>query len=172
METNFFGAVKVTREFLPILRAQRRGAIVNISSLAGQLSTAGLGSYSASKFALEGMSEALAHEMKPFGIKVLIVEPGAFRTAFAGKAMRHMPVIDAYERVLGSERSILLGIDERQEGDPLKAARAIEIALEAEDTPLRLPLGRNAVSSIRAHAKVLLAELAKWESVAAETEYS
>jgi NAD(P)-dependent dehydrogenase (short-subunit alcohol dehydrogenase family) len=90
METNFFGAVALTRAVLPHMRARRSGAIVNLSSLGGQLSFAGFSAYSASKFALEGFSEALAQEVAPFGIKVLIVEPGAFRTRFAGGALKHM----------------------------------------------------------------------------------
>ena len=101
METNFFGALAVIRAALPQLRRQGSGAIVNISSLGGQLSFGGFGAYSASKFALEGMSESLAHEVAPFGIRVLIVEPGAFRTSFAADALKHMPVMDAYQTIIG-----------------------------------------------------------------------
>lgn len=90
METNFFGVIAVTKAALPFLRVQRSGAIVNISSLGGQLAFPGFSAYSASKFALEGYSEALAAEMVRFGIKVLIVEPGAFRTNLAGAALKHM----------------------------------------------------------------------------------
>jgi NAD(P)-dependent dehydrogenase (short-subunit alcohol dehydrogenase family) len=135
METNFFGAVSVTRAFLPAFRKQRDGAIVNISSLGGQLSFAGFSAYSASKFALEGMSEALAGELKPFGVKVLIVEPGAFRTEFAGGAMRYMPAIDAYKDVVGGTRTFAQGMHNTQEGDPEKAAKAIDQALKASDQP-------------------------------------
>ena len=101
MDTNFFGAMAVMRAALPVLRGQRDGAIVNMSSLGGQLSFAGFSAYSASKFALEGASEALAQEVAPFGVKVLIVEPGQFRTQLAGAGMRHMPIIDAYQPVVG-----------------------------------------------------------------------
>lgn len=170
METNFFGLVRVTQAVLPQLRAQKSGAIVNISSLGGQLSFAGFSAYSASKFAVEGMSEALAQEVAPFGIKVLIVEPGAFRTDFAGGALKHMPVIEAYQSIVGGTRDFASGMHGTQEGDPAKAARAIETALAAQDTPLRLQLGADAVTSVRAHAEHMLTEMARWESVARDTQ--
>src|SRR6185295_7039279 len=112
--------------------------IVNISSLGGQLSFAGFSAYSAAKFALEGASEALAQEMAAFGVKVLIVEPGQFRTQLAGSGMRHMPAIDAYEAVVGGTRQFARTMHNTQAGDPRKAAVAIEQALDAEHTPLRL----------------------------------
>ncbi|MDX2146530.1 MAG: oxidoreductase [Planctomycetota bacterium] len=170
LETNFFGAVSITREFLPHFRARRSGAIVNISSLGGQLSYAGFGAYSASKFALEGLSEALAQEMKPFGVKVLIVEPGAFRTSFAGDAMKHMPSIDAYRDVVGGTRQFARSMHNAQEGDPRKAAAAVEHALQSSETPLRLALGTDAVSSIRGHSETLLRDLATWEAVSLDTK--
>ena len=169
METNFFGAIAVTRAALPFLRAQRAGAIVNISSLGGQLSFPGFGAYSATKFALEGLSEALAQELAPFGVKVLIVEPGAFRTDFAGSALRHMPVLDAYRDIVGGIREFATGMNATQEGDPLKAAAAIDMALNAADTPLRLQLGRDSVAAIREHAQTLLDQLQAWEAVALDT---
>ncbi len=171
METNFFGAVSVTKAALPHLRRQRSGAIVNISSLGGQLSFGGFGAYSASKFALEGMSEALAQEVAPFGIKVLIVEPGAFRTQFAAEALRLMPVMDAYQNIVGGTRDFARGMNGTQEGDPHKAAEAIELALKAETTPLRLQLGTDALSSIRAHAEQLLQDLGQWQKVSADTRF-
>ncbi len=170
METNFFGAMAVTRAFLPAMRAQRSGAIVNISSLGGQLSFAGYSAYSASKFALEGASEALAQELQPFGIKVLIVEPGAFRTAFAGAALKHMPVLEAYNETVGPVRTFTHGMDNTQEGDPRKAARAVAMVLDSPDTPLRLQLGADAVHMIRTHSEKLLQDLARWESVALDTK--
>lgn len=170
METNFFGAVRVTRAVLPVMRRQSSGAIVNISSMGGQMSFAGVAAYSASKFALEGVSEALAQEVAPFGIKVLIVEPGAFRTNLQGAAMREMPLIDAYQEHVGATRAALRGLSGVQEGDPAKAARAIELALSASKTPLRLQLGDDAVDAIRAHAETLLADLASWERVARDTK--
>ena len=169
METNFFGAARVARAVLPQMRTQRGGAIVNVSSLGGQLSFAGFSAYSASKFALEGLSEALAQEMAPFGVKVLIVEPGQFRTGFAAEALRHMPAMDAYCETVGGVRDFARGMHGTQDGDPAKAARAIDTALGADPTPLRLQLGADAVASIRAHSEQLLGDLAAWEGLALDT---
>lgn len=169
MEANFFGAMNVTRAALPALRAQRSGAIVNISSLGGQLSFAGFSAYSATKFAIEGASEALAQELKPFGVKVLIAEPGQFRTNLAGPNMRHMPVMDAYRDVVGSTRDFAHAMNGTQPGDPAKAAAAIEAALDAPDTPLRLQLGADAVDAVRDHALALLKDLDTWDALARNT---
>jgi NAD(P)-dependent dehydrogenase (short-subunit alcohol dehydrogenase family) len=171
MNTNFFGAMAVTRAALPVLRAQKSGAIVNISSLGGQLSFSGFSAYSASKFALEGASEALAQEVAPFGIKVLIVEPGQFRTQLAGSGMRHMPVIEAYQPVVGATREFAHTMHNTQAGDPRKAAVAIEKALDAEHTPLRLQLGGDSVDAVRAHAQALLKDMEAWEAVSRSTDF-
>jgi NAD(P)-dependent dehydrogenase (short-subunit alcohol dehydrogenase family) len=169
LDTNFFGAVAVTKAVLPVMRKQRSGVIVNISSMGGQMSFEGVGAYSASKFALEGISEALTLEVAPFGIKVLIVEPGAFRTDFGAQALRHMPVIPAYKDGLASIRGLLHGMDGAQPGDPSKAARAVALAIESDATPLRLQLGADSIAAVRAHAEQLLKDLAAWEHVGAET---
>ncbi|MGG5822637.1 oxidoreductase [Falsiroseomonas sp. HW251] len=170
LETNFFGAIAVTRAVLPAMRAQRSGAIVMMSSMGGQMSFGGFGAYSASKFALEGASEALAQEMAPFGVKVIIVEPGAFRTGFAGgSALRHMPVLEPYREALAPIRGFARGMDGTQQGDPAKAAAAVAQALRAERTPLRLVLGADAVEAVRGHAETLLAEIAAWEAVSRAT---
>jgi NAD(P)-dependent dehydrogenase (short-subunit alcohol dehydrogenase family) len=171
MNTNFFGAMAVTRAALPVLRAQKSGAIVNISSLGGQLSFAGFSAYSASKFALEGASEALAQEVAPFGIKVLIVEPGQFRTQLAGSGMRHMPVIEAYQPVVGATREFAHSMHNTQAGDPRKAAVAIAKALQAENTPLRLQLGGDSVDAVRAHAQALLKDMEAWEALSRSTDF-
>jgi NAD(P)-dependent dehydrogenase (short-subunit alcohol dehydrogenase family) len=172
METNFFGAMAVTAAALPNFRRQKFGAIVNLTSMGGQLSFAGFSAYSASKFALEGASEALAQEMAPFGVKVMIVEPGAFRTSFAAGALRHMPMIDAYQDIVGPTRNFAHGMDQTQEGDPTKAAVAIEMALESDNTPLRLPLGADAIAAIRGHSEALLAEIAAWEKITSATNFA
>lgn len=171
METNFFGAVNVIKAALPYLRARKSGAIVNISSLGGQLSFGGFSAYSASKFALEGMSEALAQEVVSFGIKVLIVEPGAFRTGFAAEALKHMPVMDEYRPIVGGTREFAHGMNGTQAGDPAKAAAAIELALQASPTPLRLQLGSDAVASVRTHSEQLLKDLSAWEKVATQVGF-
>jgi NAD(P)-dependent dehydrogenase (short-subunit alcohol dehydrogenase family) len=171
METNFFGAVSAIQAVLPAMRAQKSGAIVNMSSLGGQMSFAGFGAYSASKFALEGLSEALAGEVAAFGIKVLIVEPGAFRTSFAASAMKHMPIMEAYRDIVGGTRAFAQSMHGTQAGDPMKAAAAIALALAAEKTPLRLQLGADAVDAVRGHAQAMLQDLDAWEATALATAF-
>lgn len=171
METNFFGAIAVTKAALPTLRAQRAGAVVMISSMGGQMSFGGFGAYSASKFALEGAAEALAQEMAPFGVKILVVEPGAFRTGFAGEALRHMPVLEPYREILAPIRGFAQGMDGTQAGDPARAAAAVDRALRADRTPLRLQLGADAVDAVRAHAEGLLADLGVWDGIGRATGF-
>ena len=170
--TNLFGAVEMIRAVLPGMRARGAGAIVNISSMGGQLSWAGFSTYSAAKFALEGMSEALADEVKTFGIRVMIIEPGAFRTDFAGGALRHMPVNPAYDATVGETRKFAHGMDNTQPGDPAKAAGAVFDALASDHAPLRLALGNDAVDGIRAHAEGVLNSLAEWEEVSRATVFA
>jgi NAD(P)-dependent dehydrogenase (short-subunit alcohol dehydrogenase family) len=170
MDLHFFGPVALTRAVLPHMRQRRSGAIVQLSSQGGRLSFAGVGAYSATKFALEGLSEALAQEVAPYGIKVLIVEPGSFRTRFAaGGALLMSEPDPAYAETVGPVRTGLRGSDGRQEGDPAKAAAAILTALAADDTPLRLPLGGDAVRSVSGALERNLAELRRWEDVSRAT---
>jgi NAD(P)-dependent dehydrogenase (short-subunit alcohol dehydrogenase family) len=172
METNFFGVVALTKAVLPVLRRRRGGAIVNMSSMGGQMSFSGFSAYSASKFALEGMSEALAQEVAPFGIKVMIVEPGAFRTGFAAAdTLKQMPELDAYRDIVGGTRQFTKEMDSTQAGDPDKAARAVAVALAAQNTPLRLQLGADAVDAVRSHAQQLLSDLTAWEGIARDTAF-
>ncbi len=168
-ETMFFGAVELTKAVLPRMRERGSGAIVQISSMGGQLAFPGFGSYCAAKFALEGLSEALAGEVAPFGIKVLIVEPGVFRTGFGGSRMNRSLEIEAYRDSVGGTREMVDSMDQTQPGDPKKAARAILTALDAEKTPLRLPLGADAIEGIRAHMDSMRADLDTWEAVSQDT---
>jgi NAD(P)-dependent dehydrogenase (short-subunit alcohol dehydrogenase family) len=168
MDTNFFGALSVTKAALPYLRAQKSGAIVNVSSMGGQLSFAGASAYSASKFALEGLSEALALEVAPFGIKVITVEPGALRTNFsASNVIKYMPVMDAYQDIVGTMRALVHDHHGKQDGDPAKAARARSgIAGRQHATA---PAGRLRLHRRRAdHAEQLLRDLATWEQIGSD----
>src|SRR4051812_26480413 len=170
MEVMFFGAVEVTKAVLPHLRAQGSGTVVQISSMGGQLSMPGFGAYSAAKYALEGLSEALAAEVAPFGVRVLIVEPGAFRTEFGGRRMHRSRVIEAYAESMGPTRAAVDGMDGTQPGDPRKAAQAILQVLESPDPPLRLALGNDAVDAIAAHHDMVRADLMKWEKLSRATD--
>jgi len=170
-DTNLFGALAVTRAVLPVMRAQGAGAIVNMSSLGGQLSFAGFSAYSATKFALEGASEALAQEVAPLGIKVMLVEPGQFRTQLAGAGMRYMEPLAAYDGTVGPTRAFAHSMHNTQAGDPRKAAAAIDLALNAPNTPLRIQLGGDAVDAVRTHAEALLKDLNAWEGVSRGTDF-
>lgn len=169
-DLHFFGPAALIRAALPHMRARRSGAIVQLSSMGGQLSFAGFGAYSATKFALEGLSEALADELRPLGIKVLIVEPGAFRTGLFGNASTSGQ-IDDYESTAGNTRRVVAAGDGTQPGDPAKAAEAVIAALEAEHTPLRLPLGDDSVDALLAHLDSVRTEIATWEKTARATAF-
>lgn len=169
-EVHFYGPAALVRAVLPQMRSRRSGAIVQISSMGGQLSFAGFSAYSATKFALEGLSEALADEVRPFGIKVLIVEPGAFRTGLFANGS-HSPATDIYTNSVGATRDMVQTGDGTQPGDPAKAARVILAALDADHTPLRLPLGSDAVDLITAHLDSTRADLITWEKIARDTAY-
>lgn len=172
MELHFFAPAALVRAALPHLRHQGAGMIVQISSLGGQLSFPGVGAYSATKFALEGLSEALAAEVAPFGITVLIVEPGAFRTGLhRGDSMRQTTPLTAYEDIVGPVRAQQAGFDGTQPGDPAKAAAAILDALAAEKPPLRLPLGNDAADAILDHLDSVRRELLEWEGVVRSTDF-
>jgi NAD(P)-dependent dehydrogenase (short-subunit alcohol dehydrogenase family) len=169
MDVMFFGAVEVTKAALPHLRRQGSGAVVQISSMGGQVSMPGFGAYCAAKFALEGLSEALAAEVAPFGVRV---EPGSFRTEFGGHRMHRSPTIEAYRVSTGQTRAAVDGMDGAQPGDPAKAAKAILEALDSDDPPLRLALGNDAVDSIRGPHERLRTDLDRWEKLSRTTDRS
>ncbi|WP_333732026.1 oxidoreductase [Streptomyces sp. IBSBF 3010] len=172
MDLHFFGPAALVRAVLPHMRRNGSGAVVQMSSMGGRFTFPGVGGYSATKFALEGLSEALAAEVAPHGVKVLIVEPGSFRTGFAGGgALRQSAPLDAYADSVGPVRSSLPDSDGKQEGDPAKAAAAILTALDAEDTPLRLPLGNDATDAVLGALDASRAETLAWEKVSRSTGF-
>jgi NAD(P)-dependent dehydrogenase (short-subunit alcohol dehydrogenase family) len=166
MDLHFFGPAALTRALLPGMRERGTGAIVQMSSMGGRFTFPGVGAYSATKFALEGWSEALAKEVERFGIRVLIVEPGAFRTSFNGPgALLISKPIAAYDDQIEPLRTGMPDDDGKQPGDPAKAAAAMLQALDSKDPPLRLVLGNDAVDAISESLDNAKAELAAWERV-------
>jgi NAD(P)-dependent dehydrogenase (short-subunit alcohol dehydrogenase family) len=165
-ELHFFAPVALTRAVLPHMRAQGGGAIVQMSSVGGQITAPGFGAYCATKFALEGITQALHDEVAPFGIRTLIVEPGAFRTGlFRPDAAYQSQPMPEYAQTVGPTRDYISGGHGLQPGDPAKAAQAILAALDADEPPLRLVLGGDAIANIRARLGQLTGELARWEEV-------
>ena len=171
-ETNFFGLAALTRAVLPIMRAQKSGAIVNISSVGGFIGFPGSGYYAATKFAVEGLSESLSKEVGPLGIKVIVVEPGPFRTDWAGRSLKtpRKPV-DAYADTAIARRRQIQGISGSQAGDPVRASEAIIATVEKKDAPLRLPLGGVAYDAIAAEIAALRKEHESIEAVARGADY-
>jgi NAD(P)-dependent dehydrogenase (short-subunit alcohol dehydrogenase family) len=171
-ETNVFGAVDVMRAALPVLREQKSGHILNISSVGGFVAFPSSGFYTASKFALEAFSEALAAEVAPLGIKVTIVEPGAFRTDFNGRslAIGENRMDDVYPTTNGF-LGWLQENDGKQPGDPRKAARAMIKVVESENPPLRLPLGEDAIQMIEAELEKVKNDIAPWRQTGVDTTF-
>ncbi|MDV7217391.1 oxidoreductase [Streptomyces prunicolor] len=162
-DLHVFGPAALTRAVLPSMRERRSGAIVQMSSMGGQMSFAGFSAYSGTKFALEGLSEGLADEVAEYGIKVLVVEPGAFRTAlFDTSRVGVSADSGAYSKV-SATRGAVDSDDGAQPGDPAKAAALILAALDAEETPLRLPLGEDAVDAVLGHLDQVRGDIAAWE---------
>lgn len=170
METMFFGPVALTRAVLPQLRRQGSGTIVQITSVGGLITAPGFGPYSAAKHALEAVSETLAAEVAPHGIRVLIVEPGAFRTELFGSAFRTMPETPEYAATVGPTRKYVVESAGKQPGDPAKAAKAIADVVAAGAPSLRLPLGDDAVQSIRAKLAQVSADVDATEGIASATK--
>jgi NAD(P)-dependent dehydrogenase (short-subunit alcohol dehydrogenase family) len=171
-DVNVFGAVAMIKAVLPFMRERRRGHIINITSMAGYLGLAGIPYYAASKFALEGISEVLANEVRGFGIKVTAVAPGAFRTDWAGRSMVRSPrSIADYDLLFDPIRRAREEKSGQQAGDPARAARAILKAVEANDPPVHLLLGNDALKLVRDKLNSLGKEIDTWESVTRSTEY-
>ncbi|OBJ03574.1 oxidoreductase [Mycobacterium sp. 1465703.0] len=172
-ETHFFGTVAMIKAVLPGMRARRSGAIVNISSIGAQLTPVGSGYYSAAKAAVEGMSGALRGELMPLGISVTIIEPGAFRTDFAGRSLiQSATVIDDYAGTAGRRRKENDTMHGNQPGDPAKAGNAIIAAVESLEPPAFLLLGPDALAAYRYTADARADEIRRWETLTSGTDFA
>jgi NAD(P)-dependent dehydrogenase (short-subunit alcohol dehydrogenase family) len=173
-ELNFFSVLSVLRAALPGMRARRGGTVVNISSVAGLVGQPGFGYYSAAKYAIEGVTDVLRHELKPFGISVIAVEPGAFRTnayaGFAGEAITED--IADYERLLDTVRTAMVEANGRQPGDPRKAARAVVDAVYAEQPPRLLVLGGPGFDRSVEHLEGVLNGIRASEKIARSVDFA
>ncbi|MDM0032022.1 oxidoreductase [Variovorax sp. J22P271] len=171
-EVNVFGAVAIAKAVLPFMRSRRRGHILNITSMGGIVTFPGLGYYHGSKFALEGISETLGKEVASFGIHVTAVEPGGFRTEWAGRSMVRAPqTIDDYAPVMGPVREARLARSGKQAGDPVKAARAMIQITETAIPPKHLLLGPDAVKVVREKLGALQEEIKAWEALSVSTDF-
>lgn len=172
-DVNVFGAVAMIQAVLPYMRRRKRGHIINITSMGGYFAAPGIGAYNGTKFALEGISDSLAQEVKGLGIKVTAVAPGAFRTDWAGRSMvRTERSIADYDAVFEPLRAHRRSISGKQPGDPAKAARAILDIVASENPPVHLLLGTDAVKRVRDKLDALRAELDAWESLSKSTDFS
>jgi len=172
IEANLFGVVNVTRAALPILRQQRSGVFVQFSSVGGRVGgTPGMGAYQTAKFAVEGFSEVLANEVAPFGVKVIIIEPGAFRTDWQGSSMQLHAVGPDYEQTVGEFNRSRRRADGKQPGNPARAARIIVDVVAMDEPPPRLLLGAGALTLAREAGQRGAAELERWADLSASADY-
>lgn len=171
-ETNVFGALETIRAVLPTMRTQRSGVILNLSSIVGLVAYRGSGFYAATKHALEAISESMSIEVAPWGIKVIAIEPGPFRTDFAGRSYKwpskRMPEYDDLYKVAFD---IYAKMDGRQAGDPVRAAQLMIEAAESPEPPLRLPMGQFAYEEIDLYIETLIADKEKWKDRLLATDY-
>ncbi len=171
-ETNFFGAVRTIKEVLPHMRSRKQGAIVNISSVAAECAMPGSGYYSASKAALESMSDALRKEVEPLGMQVMVVEPGAFRTDFSGRSLTQSDTeIEDYAQTAGKRRIGVEKVHGTQPGDPRKAAQVIFEILQRGEIPFRLVLGSDAVKVVEDSLKMQTEELEERKGISSQTSF-
>jgi NAD(P)-dependent dehydrogenase (short-subunit alcohol dehydrogenase family) len=172
LDINFWGLVDMTRAVLPEMRKQKSGTIVNISSIGGIIAFPGVSFYHATKFAVEAVSESLSQEVAPLGLKVLLVEPGPFRTDWAGRSANEAKrTIDDYEATAQARTDTIRNYSGKQPGDPVRAAEAIVKAVESEHPPLRLLLGRAAVNNARIKIEALKKDFDGWEAVSVGADF-
>lgn len=172
-ETNVFGLLNVSRAVLPVMRKQRSGHVINISSLGGYQAYYGWGVYGSTKFAVEGLSEAMAQEVAPLGVHVTVVEPGFFRTDFldATSLVETATRIEDYKDTVGAMRTFAAGANHAQPGDPAKLSQAMLKLADAAQPPLRLQLGSDAVARAYAKHQQVEQELAQWKELALSTDF-
>ncbi|MCE3262954.1 MAG: short-chain dehydrogenase/reductase [Pseudoduganella sp.] len=172
-ETNVFGLLNVSRAVLPAMRRQRSGHVINISSLGGYQAYQGWGVYGSTKFAVEGLSEAMAQELAPLGVHVTVVEPGFFRTDFldASSLTSTQARIDDYEATVGAMRTFAAGANHAQPGDPARLAHAMLTLADAAQPPMRLQLGSDAVARAYEKHRQVERELAQWRDLALSTDF-
>jgi NAD(P)-dependent dehydrogenase (short-subunit alcohol dehydrogenase family) len=172
-ETNVFGLLNVTRAVLPVMRRQGSGHVINISSVGGYSAYAGWGVYGSTKFAVEGLSEALAMELEPLGIQVTVVEPGFFRTDFldTSSLVATRDRIDSYAATVGAMRDFAADANHAQPGDPVKLAGALLQLADSDTPPIRLQLGSDTVQRVRAKNQFVEKELAEWLELAVSTDH-
>ena len=171
-DVNYFGVVDMIKAVLPGMRARGAGHIVNISSMTGLVANPPNGYYSSTKFALEALTEALAQEVKPFGIKVTAIEPGAFRTDWAARSMWESATpIGDYDDTVGSRKTMIKEFANHLPGDPRKAADAVLMVTGLDDPPLRLLLGRDVLKAVRDKLAAFSASIDEWASVTKDVEF-
>lgn len=171
LEANLYGPIEITRAVIPYMRRQKSGRILNISSIGGRVGSAGVSIYQAAKFGLSGFSEAIARELAPLGILVTSVEPGGFRTDWAGDSMTFAPVVDGYEDTIEQIKTVLRGGGFIPVGDPRKAARVMIDLSENPEPPQHLVLGSEAVAILEQADAKRAADTAKWKPVSISTDH-
>jgi len=171
LETNLYAPIEITRAILPHMRKQRSGHILQISSVGGRVGNAGLTMYQAAKFGLGGFSEALSKEVAPLGIKVTCVEPGGFRTDWAGDSMSYAPSVEGYETTVDQRAEFFKGGDFVPVGDPEKAAKVMVDLVDNTEVPVHLVLGSEAIGLLKIADQVRTAEMEKWLSVSLSTDH-
>ncbi len=172
-DTNVFGLLNVTRAVLPVMRKQRSGHVINMSSIGGYRSGAGFGVYCSTKFAVEGITEALHAELKPLGIHATVVEPGYFRTDFldGSSLVVGKEIIGDYDDTSGNVRRIAVDLNHNQPGDPEKLAMAVVTLVDAQTPPVRLPLGTDTLKAIAEKNAFVTTETQTWKALSQSTDF-